>query len=309
MTTHIETTPKLVELEITANCQLACAHCLTSSHPGAGHGAMTLADWKSAVRQAHAVGAETIQLIGGEPTASPHWMALLGYVLELGLKVQVYSNLYSITDRHWQVLQDPRVTLATSYYSDVTSEHDRITGKPGSHSRTLRNIVKALKLGIPLQVGIVKVLPEQRVEEARDQMLALGVPEHMVGVDRAREVGRANPRSGTDVPASELCGKCGDGRLAILPDGTVAPCVLGRGLRGGNLLKGDTLAGILAGPTWEEHMRTVPRQTASAGCTPGDSNDCDPARTEACRPAYGYTDPFPTIDLSHAMKLNLITEG
>jgi MoaA/NifB/PqqE/SkfB family radical SAM enzyme len=299
MTTDIETTPKLVELELTANCQLACAHCLTSSHPGAGHGAMTLADWKDAVRQAHAAGAETIQLIGGEPTVSPIWMELLKFILSIdGMRVQIYSNLYSVTDRHWQIFKNERITLATSYYSDVAAEHDQVTGKPGSHSRTFRNIATALELRIPLQVGIVQVLPEQRVDEAVAQLIALGIPEHMVGTDRARGVGRANPQPDTDAPASELCGKCGDGRLAILPDGTVAPCVLGRGLRGGNLLKGDTLADILAGPTWEEHMRTVPRPENGRGCPPGDSNDCNPANTTACKPAYPpFAPAFPTIRL------------
>jgi MoaA/NifB/PqqE/SkfB family radical SAM enzyme len=305
----IDPTPRLVELEITWACQLSCAHCLTSSHPGAGHGAMTLTDWMDAVRQAHTEGAETIQLIGGEPTASPIWMELIDFILGFeGLTVQVYSNLYSVTDWHWKIFKNERITLATSFYSDLPNEHDQVTGKPGSHARTLANIIKALERRVPLQVGIVKVLPEQRVEEAKALLLARGIPENLVKIDRARGVGRANPLPGTDAPASELCGRCGDGRLAILPDGTVAPCVLGRGLRGGNLLKGDTLADILAGPTWEEHMRAVPRQSASAGCTPGDSNDCDPANTTACAPAYNVSDPYPAVNLSRALTLTP-TEG
>jgi MoaA/NifB/PqqE/SkfB family radical SAM enzyme len=294
--------PRLVELELTHACQLKCTHCLTRSHPGAHHGAMTLEDWKAAVRQARDCGAETIQLIGGEPTASPHWLELLDYVLGFeGLKVQVYSNLYSVTAQHWDAFSNPRVTLGTSYYSDVAAEHDAVTTKPGSHARTRANIVTALNLGIPLQVGIVRVLPGQRADEAKAELIGLGVPEDLVKIDRARGVGRASPNPDIDAPVTELCGRCGDGRLAILPDGTVAPCVLGRGLRAGNLLDGATLAGILAGPTWNRHMRSIPRRSSDP-CTPDDSNDCDPARTPACAPAYDYTPPFPTIRLTQRTK-------
>jgi hypothetical protein len=291
----IDTVPRLVELELTQACQLACTHCLTRSHPGAHHGAMTLEDWKSAVRQARGCGAETIQLIGGEPTVSPHWLELLDYILSFeGLSVQVYSNLYSVTARHWNVFSNPRVTLATSYYSDTAADHDAITTKPGSHAKTRANIITALELGIPLQVGIVRVLPGQRADEAATELAGLGVPEHLIKIDRARAVGRANPLP-ADAPVSELCGRCGDGRLAILPSGDVAPCVLGRGLRSGNLLHGAALADILTGPAWKQHMRSIPRD-AGRGCTPGDSSDCDPANTTACAPAY-FAPPFPAVDL------------
>jgi MoaA/NifB/PqqE/SkfB family radical SAM enzyme len=295
----IDATPRLVELEITKACQLTCTHCLSESHPGAGHGQMALADWKRAIDSAAELGAETIQLIGGEPTVSPYWAELLEYTLDRGLGVQVYSNLYSITDRAWELLARDGVTLGTSYYSDDPAEHDQITGKAGSHARTRASIIKALELGIPIQIGIVRIVPGQRADEARAEMLALGVLEELVKIDRVRGVGRANPIEGAATPVRELCGRCGDGRLAILPDGTVAPCVLGRGLSAGNLLqKGATLRGILAGPAWEQHMRAIPRTANADPCTPDDSNDCDPARTEACRPAYNHAPPFPTIRLT-----------
>ena len=288
-------TPRLVELEITQACQLKCTHCLTNSYPGAGHGEMTLADWKGAIVSARELGAETIQLIGGEPTISPYWAQLLEYALGLDLKVQLYSNLYSITSRAWGLLARDRVTVATSYYSDIAAEHDQITGKTGSHAKTRASIVKALELGIPIQIGIVRIVPGQRADEAKAELIGLGVLESLITVDKVRPVGRANPREGADTPASELCGRCGDGRLAILPDGTVAPCVLGRALRAGNLLeKGTTLASVLGGPAWDEHMRRIPR-SGNDPCTPAqsDGSDCTPASTPACSPAFSTPPPVP----------------
>jgi organic radical activating enzyme len=293
----IDSTPRLVELEITHACPLACGHCLTQSHPGAGHGAMSLEHWKGAIAQARAAGAHTIQLIGGEPTASPYFLPLIDHVLTAydDLQLQVYSNLYSVTERHWSAFADPRVALATSYYSDDPAEHDAVTTKRGSHARTRSNIIEALRRGKKLQVGIVKVLPRQRVEQARDELINLGVPGHLATIDRAREVGRANPHPGSPAPVSELCGRCGDGRLAILPDGTVAPCVLGRGLPAGNLLAGQSLRQILTGRDWAEIMQAVPRGPQYGECQPvkSDSNDCTPASTPACAPAYAPPPPNP----------------
>lgn len=288
-------TPRLVELEITRACQLTCTHCLSSSHPGAGHGEMMLTDWTNAIISARDLGAERIQLIGGEPTVSPYWTRLLEYALDLGLEVQLYSNLYNVTERAWTLLARPGVTLATSYYSDVAAEHDQITRKAGSYARTRANIVKALELGISVQVGIVRIIPGQRADEAKAELVALGVLEPLITVDKVRPVGRANPRAGADAPAAELCGRCGDGRLAILPDGTVAPCVLGRALRAGNLLeKGTTLASVLRSAAWDEHMRRIPRAEKDP-CTPAqnDGSDCTPASTPACAPAYSTPPPVP----------------
>lgn len=287
----------MLELELTHACQLACAHCLTTSHPGAGHGSMTLEDWLRAVGQAQSAGFDTVQLIGGEPTASPHWVRVLNHALSLGLGVQVYSNLYAVHERAWVEFQRPGVRLATSYYSDDSAEHDAVTGKPGSHARTRGNIVKALELGIDLKVGIIQLAEGQRVEQAAAELRSLGLRADAIGIDRARAVGRTNPNPGTDAPVSELCGQCGIGKAAILPDGTVAPCVLGRALKAGNMRDGAALADILAGPRWNELMAQVPRPQGAASCVPDDSNDCQPARTEACRPAYNYAPQFPTVDL------------
>lgn len=44
-----------------------------------------------------------------------------------------------------------------------------------------------------------------------------------IGFDRMREVGRGVRDTGTT--AKELCGACGDGRVAINPDGEATVCV------------------------------------------------------------------------------------
>lgn len=212
-----------LELEITGRCQLSCAHCYASSGPTGSHGSMTTGDWERLLDQAPGAGISWVQMIGGEPTRHPDFAHMLKHALSTGLRVEVYSNLYHVPERLWPLLADPNVTLATSYYSDDGGEHDRITGRTGSHTRTLAGIQEALRRGITLRAGIIDLGDGQRVEQARQQLAALGVTD--IGTDRVRGIGRATL---TRPDPAELCGGCGDGQAAVSPTGDVWPCAMSR---------------------------------------------------------------------------------
>ncbi|MFJ8213238.1 radical SAM protein [Streptomyces sp. NPDC096033] len=269
-----------LELEITRKCQLTCpSHCYAGAGPLQDHGTMTTADWKNVIREAAAVGVSKVQMIGGEPTLHPDFMELVQYALDEGLLVQVYSNLYQVRANHWPLFEHPRVSLATSYYADTDTGHDQVTARTGSHAKTRANIIEVLRRGIRLQVGIVDVVDGQRVEEARAELQALGVK--AINVDRVRGVGNAAKM----LPStSELCGRCTRGRAAIMPDGQVTPCVLGRFLPAGDVTE-NGLAAVLNSSKWAEIAATIPQPRMNA-CPPDDSSDCDPANTTACDPAY-----------------------
>ncbi|MEU1669934.1 radical SAM/SPASM domain-containing protein [Streptomyces sparsogenes] len=262
-------------------CQERCTHCLTESSPQKTHGTMTLPEWRTVIEDAAALEISKVQLIGGEPTLYPHWIELTDLALSLGLKVEIYSNLFLIRSAWWQVFERPGVSLATSYYSDDPKEHAQITKKFGSHHRTTANITEALRRNIPLRVGMVEVLPGQRIKEGRAKLAAMGV--RQINTDRARAVGRA-AESGAAPSVNELCGRCGHGRAAVLPDGQLALCVLSRFMPCANV-KEKRLAAILDSPEWREAVARIP--VRNSACTPNDSSDCDPSNTTACDPAYG----------------------
>ncbi|MFD5780862.1 radical SAM protein [Streptomyces sp. NPDC126933] len=270
-----------LELEVTAGCQLKCTHCLSESSPQGTHGTMTPADWQAVVTDAAALGIPQIQLIGGEPTMYPHWIQLTDLALSLGLRVEIYSNLFQVRPQWWDVFQRDGVTLGTSYYSNDPDEHDTITGKPGSYLRTRFNIQQAVSRGIPIRAGIVDVIDGQHVAEARAELTAMGVTR--INTDRVRAVGRAALPDQTP-SVDELCGRCGRGRAAVLPNGDLALCVLSRFMPCANVLE-TPLADILGSPEWTAAVESIPSRT-HAMCTPDDSSDCDPASTEACDPAY-----------------------
>ncbi|WP_433355663.1 radical SAM protein [Microtetraspora malaysiensis] len=266
-----------LELEVTGRCQLRCGHCYAESGPTGDHGTMATTDWENLLTSAPAAGIETVQFIGGEPSQHPDFERLLKHALGQSLKVQVFSNLYRVTDKLWDLLDDPNVTLATSYYSDDPDEHDRVTQRRGSHARTLANIKEALRRGIPLKVAIIELWDGQRADEAYAQMKALGV-NRLGPIDRMRGVGRGASTIETGV--GELCGQCGNGRAAVSSSGDVWMCVMSRWMEPAGNVKVTPLAEILAGSIWQDLLTQVPRRAGVTACAPdSDGSDCAPAET------------------------------
>ncbi|MCK9893371.1 radical SAM/SPASM domain-containing protein [Frankia sp. AgB32] len=260
-------------LEVTGRCQLSCTHCYASSGPTGGHGEMTAANWHMVIDDAAALGVRSVQFIGGEPTLYPDLDVLVGHALSLGLSVEVYTNLLHITDDLWRVFGQPGVRLATSYYSATPDEHDRITGRTGSYVRTRANIIEALRRDIPLRVGLIG--DGETADRAHSALLALGVTD--IRRDEVRAFGRAAGGDATEGP----CGACGLGRAAILPDGSITPCVMSRDLVGGNV-RDTPLSVLVAEEAWRTAVEAVPRPLGVAKpCNPdNDTPQCLPANPE-----------------------------
>lgn len=214
-----------------------------------------------------------------------------------GLSVEVFSNLVHITDDLWKLFSQPRVSLATSYYSDQPEQHASITGR-ASYARTRENIAKAIRRGIPLRAGVIDLGAGQRTGHAQEELKDLGVPS--VGYDRLRQVGRGI----RDQQAStkQLCGNCANRVAAISPDGVVWPCVFARWLSIGNVLK-DELADILTSPEADnvraELVRTFaarhPERWEGSGqkCHPDCSPTCGPCNPRCNPGCQPYCEPAP----------------
>ncbi|WP_328505143.1 radical SAM protein [Streptomyces sp. NBC_00391] len=281
------TTLRFLSLEITDRCQLTCPTlCYAESGPTGSHGSMTEDDWNRTIDEAAALGAEDIQLIGGEPTLHPAFARMIQRAVGTGLRVRVYSNLYRIRSEHWQVFEHPDVRLATTYHSTVAADHDAVTGRAGSHRATRANIVEAVRRGIRLKVAVLDGGDHERAERARAEMQALGV--HDVHVSVVRAVG--NAAGGALPSASSLCGRCGDQKAAVLADGSVSVCELGRFLTAGSV-KDVSLASVLASDRWAEVAASIPRRAGAApcppDCAPNDDSSCGPDNSGPCSPADG----------------------
>ncbi len=274
-------------LHVTNRCQERCLHCYASSGPDGEQGSMTADDWRRVIDQASAAGVEMVQFIGGEPALRPDLVQLAEHALGQGLEVEVYTNLFAVTPKLWDLYTRPGVRVATSYYSDDPAQHDAITTRPGSHTRTRAHIVEALRRGVRLRVGLIDLGNGQRVEQAYAELQALGVEQ--IGVDRVRAFGRGSS-AGPD--ESQTCGQCGHGAVAIGPDGMVSPCVFTTHLSSGDLRQ-EELAAVLAGERWRGHVARLDGARAAVEpchpCLPamrkcGPDSRCLPACAPTCPP-------------------------
>lgn len=278
MEAELVRTLDFVWLEITGKCPLQCEHCYNESGPKGTHGTMTTRDWLRVIGEVRAAGARRVQFIGGEPTLHPDLAELINAALRVGLEVEVFTNLVHIPWNLWLTLAQDGVKIATSYYSDDAQEHDAITGGPASWARTTANIARVLAEGIPLRVEIVGLRDGQRHEQARARLVQMGVDPAHIGFDHLREVGRGERTQKAD--ASQLCGHCASDVLAVLPDGTVTPCVFSRWLDVGNVLT-DSLAEIEAGEALAGTRADLNAGFVARGLA------CAPSCNPGCNPSYG----------------------
>ena len=122
-------------LEVTGRCQLSCRQCYADSGPSGTHGSMTRWDWQRVLDEAGGLDVEMVQFIGGEPTLYPDLAQLVEYALARGLGVEVFSNLVHVADEVWDVFARPRLSLASSYYSDDPAQHAAVTGRRATRGR------------------------------------------------------------------------------------------------------------------------------------------------------------------------------
>lgn len=275
-------------LEVTGRCNLDCTHCYADSSPRGTHGTMTAADWTDTITQLADMGTRDVQFIGGEPLLHPHIERLIVHARTAGLTVELFSNLVTVPERLWRVFTEHGVRLATSYYSDTAADHDAVTERKGSHARTRASIQRAQELGLTLRGGVIQVQPGQRAVQAQQDLKDLGLT--VVGADRARAFGRAS--RGAAPTMADLCGHCADGKIAIGPDGSVWPCVLGRFITLGNA-KETSIADI-----WNGRSVRRARSEIQAALGTGPAQTCTPPQflpmcgpCSPCVPSVGHCDP------------------
>lgn len=269
--------------ELTGKCQLSCTHCYADSGPQGSHGTMDVDSWRRVLDDGASMGLKMVQFIGGEPTLHPHLPELVQHALGAGVSVEVFSNLVHVSPKVWSVLEQPGVRIATSFYTDQAAAHEKITKRRGSYLRTKTNIVEVLRRSIPLRVGLVDLSDGQRVDQAREELLELGVTD--IRTDRLRHVGRG--RQGVQADLGQLCGQCARGKVAVSSDGAVWPCVFSRWMPVGNVMQ-TALAEILTGQRMADAEQQLEQRfgpLTAKKCVPEMCDpDCGPSCSPSCLP-------------------------
>jgi MoaA/NifB/PqqE/SkfB family radical SAM enzyme len=241
-------------LELTAQCNERCKHCYAESSPERTE-CLSEAVVESALADAAELGFVRVQLTGGDPLVSELCVPAAQRAVSLGFpEVEVYTNGLALIGRTYEQLAALGVRFAFSFYSHEAATHDAITRTPGSHRRTLAAIQRAARDGLTVRASVI-LMDENRddLEPTIALLQQAGVPEHAIGADVQRTVGRglmtirpkearleqllpsasaghrAQPGTGVE-GVSDL-----SGRAAVSYDGTIYPCIFSRAFPLGRL--------------------------------------------------------------------------
>jgi radical SAM protein with 4Fe4S-binding SPASM domain len=165
---------------------------------------------------------------------NPDLCELINYASEIGYTyIEVYTNLIRLPSDLVQAAQRTGARFATSIYSSDAAMHDAVTARSGSHARTISNLKRLIKLGIPVRAGFVETDFNAGHWERTEAFLE-GIGVDKVGYDVMRGFGRGTASPG-QCDAGELCGRCWDERLCVAPDGSVSPCIMSKAWGLGNI--------------------------------------------------------------------------
>ena len=275
-------------LEITPKCNLSCVHCYAESSPKdpLTYG-LTYDDWVDVLEQiiVPKLGCRKMQFIGGEPTLHPKLLQLIADAKNLGYEfVEVFTNGTVLNAAMFEAFCKFNVNLALSVYSSQFSVHDTITQHKGSYAKTIQNIKQAVKLKIPVRVGIIEMDENSGDSESATNFLRR-IEVESVGTDRLRGIGRGETIQINASPMNELCGACWQGQLAIDSKGDVFPCVFSRFCKVGVISEG--LSAIMEKPilhSFREEVREIDEaRKIEAVCSPK-CNPCSPYCRPYCSP-------------------------
>lgn len=150
----------VLQLHPTRLCNLACAHCYTSSGPGISEqleSAMLLA----CLRDAAQLGYRQLAVSGGEPLLYPHLSELLVQARALGMLTSITSNGMLATATRWQPIA-PLLDVVAISIDGTAQEHDAIRGQRGAFAKTLSNLPVIRASGVPF--GFIFTLTQYNVD-------------------------------------------------------------------------------------------------------------------------------------------------
>jgi MoaA/NifB/PqqE/SkfB family radical SAM enzyme len=189
----------VLQVHPTRRCNLACAHCYSSSGPGARQ-VLELELLSGCLEDAVALGYRQLAVSGGEPLLYEPLGELLARARALGMLTSVTTNGMLATHARWDSVA-PLIDVAAVSIDGTPSEHDAIRRRHGAFAATIRNLEVIRGSGVPF--GFIFTLTQHNVD-------SLELVVHLAAVHGARSV-QVHPLTLHGRAATELPGARPDG--------------------------------------------------------------------------------------------------
>ncbi|WP_162520778.1 radical SAM protein [Pseudaquabacterium pictum] len=167
---------RVVHLHPTLTCNLACAHCYSSSSPQQGPG-LDAATWRAALPWLRAQGYDQVSLSGGEPLVHPQLGELVAASQDAGLRVTLISNGLLADGRHGprhDAVLDRLDGIAISF-DGLAPVHNRLRGRSDAFARASDALARQADRGRPVAAAVSvtrEALPD--LPELAEHLVARG---------------------------------------------------------------------------------------------------------------------------------------
>ena len=146
-------------LDLTYRCNLRCVHCYAGPLPNrtqTGHKELTTEQTISIIDQVADAGCLFLLITGGEPLVRKDFRDVYRHAKNRGLFVTVFTNGTRIDEKTISLFEDfPPLAVEISIYGIRAKTHDRVTGVPGSHKRTMKAVELLIDRGIRVTLKTV----------------------------------------------------------------------------------------------------------------------------------------------------------
>jgi MoaA/NifB/PqqE/SkfB family radical SAM enzyme len=165
--------PTTCTLQVTARCQLDCAHCSAARFKTRERDELTTEEWKSVLRQSVDLGIYNIVFTGGEPLLRKDICELVAAVDSRRANAMMFTNGLLLTEENVDRLRDAGLfSVMVSLDDPRPEEHNRLRGRPNCFQDATAGIKNALEVG--LLVGISTYAGPDDVRSGRtEQMIEL----------------------------------------------------------------------------------------------------------------------------------------
>ncbi|MBU1238570.1 radical SAM protein [Myxococcota bacterium] len=152
-----------VEWALTAQCDLACAHCC-ANYPKAL--ALTREEHLTIAGRLVGAGVGSVTLSGGEPLLVPHWHEIAAVLHGAGVSVQIITNGQHLTEPNLERFAELPLDFLWISLDGLENTHDGIRGKKGAFAAVMEGARVLERRGIPF--GFITTVLRANITELPD---------------------------------------------------------------------------------------------------------------------------------------------